>query len=245
MHLAQIPTQSIRQCGRFHNQILDNQSTIYTVIEKLQAGLVRVEAFAASLPQQGRTQNEDAFLIGRGERPFAALCDGAGNAERAAKRVLTLFEKLLNEATPEQVASPETWAKWVKLLDSSLLGGSQSTFVAVAIIGSEAIGACAGDSRAYLVNRERQCRILTDGAAKHRLGGGQAQAFPIRLTLGSGDMLLLLSDGAWTPLSLYLLQKAVASAAARHFSDIPQAILEAAGRTGRADDMTAVAMRIV
>lgn len=206
---------------------------------------MRVEAFAASLPQQGHTQNEDAFLIGRGERTFVALCDGAGNAERAAKRALILFEKLLNEATPEEIASLESWAKWVKLLDSSLLGGSQSTFLAVAIVGSEAIGACAGDSRAYLVNREGQTKILTDGAAKHRLGSGQAQAFPIRHTLGAGAVLLLLSDGAWTPLSPYLLQKAVAGAAARHFSEVPQAILQAAGRTGRADDMTTVAVRIV
>jgi len=204
-----------------------------------------MEAFAATLPQQGRTQNEDAFLIGRGERPFAALCDGAGNAERAAKRVLGLFEKLLNEAAPEQISEAETWARWIKLLDSSLLGGSQSTFVAVAIEGSEVTGACAGDSRAYLVNREGQTKILTDGAAKHRLGSGRAQAFPIRLTLGAGDVLLLLSDGAWTPLSPYLLQKAVASAAARHFSEVPQAVLQAAGRTGRADDMTVVALRIV
>jgi serine/threonine protein phosphatase PrpC len=206
---------------------------------------VRVEAFAASLPQQGRTQNEDAFSIGRGERPFAALCDGAGNAERAAKRIVTLFEKLLNEAAPENITGPETWAKWVKLLDSSLLGGSQSTFLAVAIVGNEAIGACAGDSRAYLINREGQTKILTDGAAKYRLGSGQAQAFPIRLTLGAGDVLLLLSDGAWTPLSPYLLQKAVASAAARHFSEVPQAVLQAAGRTGRADDTTAVALRLM
>jgi len=205
---------------------------------------MRVECFAATLPQQGRTRNEDAFLIGRGESPFVALCDGAGNAERAAKRVLTLFEKLLNEAAPEEVASAETWAKWIKLLDSSLLGGSQSTFVGVALVRSEAIGACAGDSRAYLINREGQAKIITDGAAKHRLGSGQAQTFPIRVTLGAGDTLLLLTDGAWTPLNLYLLQKTVVSAAARHFSEVPQAILQAAGRTGRADDMTAVALRI-
>jgi hypothetical protein len=41
----------------------------------------RVECFAATRPQQGRTFNEDAFLVGRAERPFAALADGAGNAD--------------------------------------------------------------------------------------------------------------------------------------------------------------------
>lgn len=206
---------------------------------------MRIECFAATLPQQGHAQNEDAFLIGRGERPFVALCDGAGNAERAAKRVLSLFEKLLNEASPEQITEAETWANWIKLLDSSLLGGSQSTFVAVAITDKEAVGACAGDSRAYLINQEGQARILTDGAAKHRLGSGQARAFPMRVTLNSGDELLLLTDGAWTPLTLYALQRAVVSAAAKHFSEVPQAILQAASRTGRADDMTAVALRIM
>ena len=205
---------------------------------------MRVERFAATRPQQGRTQNEDAFLIGRGEPPSAALCDGAGNAERAAKRVLSLFEKLLSEATPTQLTEASTWAKWTKLLDSSLLGGAQSTFIGVAIVGSEAIGACVGDSRAYLLNRDGHCRIVTDGASKHRLGSGQAQPFPLRLTLSAGDILLLLSDGAWTPLNLYLLQKTVVSAALKHFSEVPQAILDAAGRAGRADDMTAVALRV-
>lgn len=206
---------------------------------------MRIEFFAATRPQHGRTQNEDAFLIGRGEPAFAALCDGAGNAERAAKRALALFERLFNEATPEHLLDPAEWGKWVKLLDSSLLGGSQSTFVGVALVGSLAVGACAGDSRAYLINREAQCRIVTEDASKQRLGSGQAQAFPVRLTLGAGDILLLLSDGAWTPLSPYLLQKAVMSAAARHFSEVPAAILDAAGRMGRADDMTAVALRVV
>jgi serine/threonine protein phosphatase PrpC len=204
----------------------------------------RIEAFAATRPQQGRTQNEDAFLIGRGEFPFAAVADGAGNAERAAKRALTLFEKLLSEAAVYEIVLAETWAKWVKLLDSSLLGGAQSTFVAVAFTGNEAVGTCVGDSRAYLINREGQCRIVTDGAAKHRLGSGQAQPFPFRLTLGPGEILLLLSDGAWTPLSLYALQKTVMSAAMKHFSEMPATILDAAGRTGRADDQTCIALRL-
>ena len=54
-----------------------------------------------------------------------------------------------------------------------------------------------------------------------------------------------MSDGAWTPLNLGLLQKTVMTAALCHFTEIPGAILDAAGRTGRADDMTAVALRLV
>jgi len=178
----------------------------------------RIECYGATRPQQGRAQNEDAFLIRTAERPFTALADGAGNAERAAKRVLTMFEKLLDETTPEQIADSGTWAKWVKLLDSSLLGAAQSTFVAVTIAGNEVIGTCAGDSRLYHLNREGQCRIVTEGASKQRLGSGQAQPYHIRLTFGAGDILLLLSDGAWTPLNLYTLQKTAVSAALRHFA---------------------------
>src|SRR5271169_1477289 len=192
-------------------------------------GVVRVECYGATRPQQGRSQNEDAFLIKSGERALIALSDGAGNAERAAKRALALFEKLLGEAVPADIGDDKTWAKWMRLLDSSLLGGPQCTFLALAFQGSYAVGVCVGDSRAYLVNRDGQCRILTDGAPKHRLGSGQAQPFPFRLALGHGDILLLLSDGAWTPLNLYALQKTVVIAAVKHFSEVPQAILEAAG----------------
>ncbi len=201
-----------------------------------------IECYAATRPQAGRTHNEDAFLIGRGN--FVALADGAGNAERTAKRLLTFFEKLLVETEPARIAAVETWTQWVKTLDSFLLGGAQSTFLALAFIGTEAFGVCVGDSRAYLVDHDRQCRILTDGAAKYRLGSGHAQALPLRLNLNRGDQLLLLSDGAWTPLSLYVLQKVVATASLRHFSDVPSAILDAAGKAGRADDMTAIAVRL-
>ena len=204
---------------------------------------LRVECFGASRPQQGRTANEDAFLIGHGERPFALLCDGAGNAQQAAKRVLSLFDKLFKEAAPQQVSEHDTWAGWVKLMDSSLVGGTQSTFLGVALLDGMAVGASVGDSRAYVVTREGDCRLLTEGASKFRLGSGRAEAFPIRQTMTSGEILLLLSDGAWTPLGPYLLKKAVMTAVSRHLSDVPEAILEAAGRTGRADDMTAIALR--
>jgi serine/threonine protein phosphatase PrpC len=210
---------------------------------------MRIECYGASRPQTGRTTNEDAFVIGHGAIPYAALCDGAGNAEQAAKRVLRLFETHFKEATPDQIQSADTWASWVKLLDSSLLGGAQSTFLAVAVVDRDVpnnvTGVCVGDSRAYLITRDGQCRILTEGASKHRLGSGTARAFPIQHTLQSGEILLLLSDGAWTPLNIYLLTKTAMSAALKSFADAPVAILEAAGRAGRVDDMTALALRVV
>jgi serine/threonine protein phosphatase PrpC len=204
----------------------------------------RVECYAATRPQQGKTANEDAFVIGHGPIPYAVVCDGAGNAQQAAKRVLTLFEKLLGEATTEQILDHAMWQKWVKLFDSSLLGGNQSTFVGVAVVNGLVVGGCTGDSRGYLLTREGELRILTGAATKFRLGSGKAEAFPIHHSLSSGETLLLLSDGAWTPLGMYPLKKAVLSVAGRHFSEIPQAILDAAGKTGRADDMTALAMRV-
>lgn len=204
----------------------------------------KVECFAATRQQQGRTANEDAFLIGHGQVPYAALCDGAGNAQQAAKRVLALFEKLLTETPVEEIRNDVTWARWVKLLDSSLLGGNQSTIVGVAILGGEAVGVCAGDSRAYLLTRNGELRILSEGASKFRVGSGKAIGFPIRHAMEPGEILLLMSDGAWTPLSLYLLKKTLQGTMGRHFSELPVAILDAAGKSGRADDMTAVAIRL-
>jgi serine/threonine protein phosphatase PrpC len=205
---------------------------------------VKPECYGASRPQEGHSVNEDAFFIGRGDIPCVALCDGAGNAEHAAQRVLTLFAQLLADATLEQIGDVRVWHGWIRLLDSALMGGTQSTFVGVAVVDDIAIGACTGDSRAYLLDREGGCRILTEGANKRRLGSGEASAFAIRQPLSRGDILLLMSDGAWTPLGPYLLTRAVLATIGQHFSEVPSAILEAAGRKGRLDDMTVVAVRV-
>ena len=61
--------------------------------------------------------------------------------EAAAKKVLTQLERLLKESTPEQIVGDATWAAWVRLLDSALLGGAQSTLVGVAVVRTEAAGA--------------------------------------------------------------------------------------------------------
>ena len=207
---------------------------------------MNVECYGATRPQQGRSANEDAFLIAGGARPLVALCDGSGNAEQAARKVLRLFRKLFEEAQPEDIVRFPTWGSWVRVLDATLRGGAQSTFVAGTVAGNRFIGTWAGDSRAYLVDRDGNCRILSDSTAanKYRLGSGRAEASPIHLQLQPRDVVLLLSDGAWTPLSPELPRRAVVGAALKHFSEVPEAVLDAASRTGRADDMTAVALRM-
>lgn len=112
---------------------------------------MRIEFYGSSAIQQGRSSNEDAFLVIREPIPIAAICDGAGNAEQAAKKVLHLFQLWVRETSAEQILIPETWVAWVKMLDSSLLGRCESTFLAVAVVGDKLIGASAGDSRAYLL----------------------------------------------------------------------------------------------
>jgi serine/threonine protein phosphatase PrpC len=206
---------------------------------------MKIECYGATHPQDGRKQNEDAFLIGHGPIPFAALCDGAGNAEQSAKKVLRLFQQLFNKTTLGKVLTLETWAGWVRVLDSSILGIAESTFIGVSVIGKQVIGAYAGDSRAYVIENEGECKLITTIANKFRLGSGKTEPVPINITLEPQDILLLLSDGAWTPLNPYLLTKAVRSAVGEHFSEVPGTVLDAAARTGRHDDMTAVALRIL
>lgn len=206
---------------------------------------MKFECYGSTRVQEGRKLNEDAFLIGHGTIPFAALCDGAGNAEQSAKKVLRLFQQLFNNATLGKVLMPETWAGWVKALDSSILGVAESTFIGVSVIGRQVIGAYVGDSRAYLIKNEGECQLITTVPSKFRLGSGKTEPVPISLALGQQDILLLLSDGAWTPLNPYLLTKAVRSVQGEHYSEVPTAILDAAARTGRPDDMTAVAVRIL
>ncbi len=205
---------------------------------------MKIECYAASLPQDGRTVNEDAWLILREPPLCAALCDGAGDARRAARRALQTFEKLYKTARPEELAAFPTWSRWVKLLDSSLLGGDQSTFLAVTVLEGRVVGACAGDSRLYKVTRDGAVSIPSEGAAKFRLGSGRAQPFPIHLPASRGDLFLLMSDGAWTPLSLYTLKKVLVRAATRHFSELAPALLEEAGKAGRVDDMTVIALKV-
>ena len=207
---------------------------------------LRVECFGQTRPQDGRqhTQNQDAYVIGRSPVPWAALLDGAGNAQTVAKRAAGLLERWFQEVSLGQILREESWVGVARRLDSALMGGSQSTLVGVAVVGGDVLGVAAGDSRAYLVPMEGPARLVTDDAAKQRLGSGEVQPFFFRVHLQPRDVLVLLSDGAWGPLGSAGIDRAVRSAFSKHFSETPAALLDAASPRGRGDDMTAVALRL-
>lgn len=206
-----------------------------------------VECYGATRIQAGRKANEDAFVIEREPFPYAALFDGAGNAEQAAHRVARFFKVLIRDQAAK-ARDPAAWAGWVRLMDSQLLGGTQSTFVGAAVPDVDqglVVGAYAGNSRAYLAG-EDGVRLLTAESSLGRLGSGWALAKTFSLRLRPHDILLLMSDGAWGAYSgTYVLRKTVGSALGRHFSELPQVLLDGAAPRGEpADDMTVVAMRL-
>jgi serine/threonine protein phosphatase PrpC len=103
----------------------------------------------------------------------------------------------------------------------------------------------AGDSRAYLVPLEGPVRLLTESATKARLGSGETAPAVFRARLAPRDVVLLVSDGAWTPLGTAGIDRAVRRVVAGVFADLPAAVLDEAARRGRADDMTVVALRLM
>jgi serine/threonine protein phosphatase PrpC len=208
---------------------------------------MNAECYGSSRPQEGRQQtlNQDGFLIGRSPIPWAAVCDGAGNAQSVARRALLLLKARIDEASLAALLRDDTWIEFVESIDRLLTGGPETTIVTAAVIGDQLVGVSAGNSRAYLVPFERPVRILTSSAPGARLGSGDAEGRSFTGTLAPRDILLLLSDGAWTPLGTAGIERSVRSMTMKAFVDLPAAVLDAASKHGRTDDMTAVALRVV
>jgi hypothetical protein len=205
-----------------------------------------IECYGATRIQAGHRVNEDAFVIEREPVPHAAVFDGIGNAEQAAHRAAHFFKAIIKDQA-HKAGDLSFWAGWVRLMDSRLMGGPQSTFVGVAVPDVDqglVFGAYAGNSRAYIVG-EDGVRLVTTESSPGRLGSGHAIGKTFTLKLRLYDILLLMSDGAWGAYGgTYLLRKAVISALGRHFSEVPQALIDVATPTGEpADDMTVVALR--
>jgi len=201
---------------------------------------MKAECYGATRAQEKGRSNEDAFWILRPEGSVAVICDGAGHAQRCAAKVVELFGRHASQAL--DVSRFLSWASWLKTTDASLLGGPQTTFVGVGVVDDQLFGACAGDSRAYLVG-ESGIRILTETSSP-RLGSGRTEPQAIHARLARRDIVVLMSDGAWTPLSLPAIQRCVLTGAMKHLSDLPSALIELASAKGRLDDMTVVTLRV-
>ena len=188
-------------------------------------------------PQPGRP-NEDAVFVGRqAGAPLAAVFDGQGNAEGAAKKAARQLERLYAES-----GGTLDWMRTAKLLDSRLLGANKSTMVASSLV-NDVISLCAvGDSRAYLV-RNGQANIPTEGASKQQLGSGAIQPFIKKLRVQDRDLILLMTDGAWTRFSLYQLAQTVMKNLLT-LPELPNSILKQAAKGGICDDMTVAAIVI-
>ncbi len=158
--------------------------------------------------------------------------------------MLDLLAKLVEAADDDALARFPSWASWVRSLDSALLGGAQSTLVAVAFLPGRLVGAAVGDSRVARISRDGVPELLSGSPGRFRLGSGSAEASPIHAACEPGDLVLLLSDGAWNPLGMAGVARAVARARLGALADLPSAILGAASRSGRWDDMTVVVGRV-
>ena len=78
---------------------------------------VAATIYAASVPQPGRP-NEDALFVGRqAGAPLAAVFDGQGNAEGAAKKAARQLERLYTES-----GGRVDWTRTTKLLDLRTVG---------------------------------------------------------------------------------------------------------------------------
>lgn len=202
-----------------------------------------IEIYGATKPQRGRTANEDAFIIGKEPVHFACLCDGAGNAEGAAKKIINFLQRLITSTSQEELEDYNTWLGWIKVFDSCLMGSNESTFIGYAIFEKLIVGAFVGDSRGYLIKANGETQLVTKNASKARLGSGRATGEPIFFPIQDGDVFLLLSDGVWTPFETPIKMGILVNSKAilqKYF--IPEAIIQAAENTGHLDDMTVVAL---
>jgi len=196
---------------------------------------VAATIYVASVPQPSRL-NEDSFFVGRlASAPLIAVFDGQGNAEGAAKKAARQLERLYTES-----GGRLDWMRSAKLLDSHLLGANKSTMVASSLV-DEVISICAvGDSRVYLV-RDGQANILTEGASKQKLGSGAIQPLIREFGAQDRDLILLMTDGAWTRFSLYQLSQTVMKNLLS-LPELPNSILKQAAKGGICDDMTVAAI---
>jgi hypothetical protein len=148
------------------------------------------------------------------------------------------------DSPDHELALFPAWRRWLALADSALLGGAESTLLAVALLPGRLVGAYAGGDRAVLLRRDGGRELLTAEPGGPRLGSGRCQPRPIHVPVAAGDVVLLATDGLWKALSLERMERLVRATPPKRFAELPARLVEEASRTGRDDDMTVVAVRV-
>ena len=203
-----------------------------------------IEARGLSLAQTGRPENDDYFRIRPvGAGLFLAVADGRGVAPQAARHIVTRLEHWVEDTTAAEARSFGTWSRWVRQLDVQAGDRTEASLVALLAVGQRLLGVAVGGVRALVWNRAGELRDLSEGAGAHRVGSGLARPVPINVPLSRGELLVLMTDGAWMPVPLGALRAVVAQAPLSPLAELPAKILGHAGRATRADDMTVVVAR--
>ncbi len=81
------------------------------------------------------------------------------------------------------------------------------------------IGVSPGDSQVYLIGAQGGFQFLTTSTHKARLGSGNVKSFIFRVTLKLRDVLLLMTDGAWTKRDISELRKGLFEQRGEHNGD--------------------------
>jgi serine/threonine protein phosphatase PrpC len=198
------------------------------------------QIYGFSQKQEGNKKNEDAFEIIRCNVPLVILADGAGRAGQVAKKAINQFKTLLKAVDEKKYLRFISWKGWMKTLDSNLMGGEETTFTAVSIIGKKLVGVNVGDNKIYRFDYKGEITTITSGMSKKRLGSGEIDPTPIHCYINGKEIFSLMTDGAWTPLGNYKIKKLFQKRLSYHPADFPSAIIQESSRYGKNDDMTVI-----
>ena len=224
---------------------------------------------AASHTGQVRSTNEDDFLVLSPLEPeivrrrgrLLAVADGMGGvvggaeASRTAVRFLaTAFLAVTLDRTPTERLREAFSAASRAVLDRAQeippLREMGTTLTAVNLIGGRLVLGHVGDSRCYLMRDGELSQLTTDHAVREPenyltrcIGGGQEEESPDlgEVTLQSGDLVVLLTDGLWSVVAEAELAGILMSQPPQAAAD---ALLRAANAGGGPDNSTVLVAQV-
>jgi serine/threonine protein phosphatase PrpC len=222
---------------------------------------VSTEGSGSSRPGGEGLHNEDAFGVENGLGLYV-VCDGAsgGPAGEVAARVATeALEEFMEHAEDdfdlrgrrvarevvERAMSFALTAVDALASAGSELRGLDTTVTMLLVHGNLGVIGHRGDSRAYLIRRDRAHQLTVDhdfAEATVSTGGSDSHGFDVfALDLLAGDTVVLCTDGAEV-----VVEEAAIVRAAGHLSPrlLASRIVSEAHRRDPSHDATAVAVRV-